>query len=75
MKQNYIKPEMETLKFAAEVLMNVTSGETDGTGIGDGSTNDDDPDLTNYRRGVWGKPVGESIGIGVYLHLVADEWP
>ena len=54
MKQTYIAPEMETIEFAAEVLMNVTSGETDGTGIGDGSANDDDPDLTNYRRGVWG---------------------
>ena len=55
MKQNYIKPEIETIEFAAEVLMNVTSGETDGTGIGDGSANDDDPELINrHRRGVWG---------------------
>ena len=45
---------METIEFAAEVLMNVTSGETDGAGIGDGSANDDDPELINHRRGVWG---------------------
>jgi hypothetical protein len=54
MKQNYIKPEIETIEFAAEVLMNVTSGETDGTGTGEGSAGDNDPDLTNHRRGVWG---------------------
>ena len=54
MKQTYIAPEMETIEFAAEVLMNITSGETDGTGIGDGSADDNDPELAGRRRGVWG---------------------
>ena len=55
MKQTYIAPEIETIEFAAEVLMNVTSGETDGTGTGEGSANDNDPELINrLRRGMWG---------------------
>ena len=54
MKQNYIKPEIETIEFASEVLMNITSGETDGTGTGEGSADDNDPDLTHRRRGTWG---------------------
>ena len=54
MKQNYIKPEIETIEFASEVLMNITSGETDGAGTGEGSAGDGDPDLTHRRRGTWG---------------------
>ena len=55
LKQTYIAPEIETIEFASEVLMNITSGETDGAGTGEGSAGDGDPDLTNYcRRGTWG---------------------
>ena len=53
-KQNYTKPEIETIEFASEVLMNITSGETDGTGTGEGSADDNDPELTHRRRGTWG---------------------
>lgn len=53
-KQDYTKPEIETIEFAFEVLMNITSGETDGTGTGEGSADDDDPELTHRRRGTWG---------------------
>ena len=53
-KQNYTKPEIETIEFASEVLMNITSGETDGAGTGEGSADDNDPDLTHRRRGTWG---------------------
>lgn len=53
-KQDYIKPETEILEFASELLMLTASGETDGAGTGDGSADDSDPELSNYRRGVWG---------------------
>ena len=54
LKQTYIAPEMEVVAFESEVLMNITSGETDGAGTGEGSAGDGDPDLTHRRRGTWG---------------------
>lgn len=45
---------MEVVEFASEVLMTITSGETDGTGTGDGEAGDEDPELIGRRRGTWG---------------------
>ena len=45
---------MEAVAFESEVLMNITSGEQTGAGTGDGSADDNDPELTHRRRGSWG---------------------
>lgn len=54
MKQNYIKPAIEIIEFASDILMYVTSGEQGGAGIGKGNASDDDPELARRRRGTWG---------------------
>ena len=54
MKQTYIKPEAEVINFESEVLMNITSGEQTGAGVGNGSASDSDPELAHHRRGTWG---------------------
>lgn len=57
-KQDYTKPEMEAIELASEVLMYITSGEQDGVGTGDGSADDNDPELGIRRRGTWGNLWG-----------------
>ncbi len=54
LKQTYMKPDMEAVAFESEVLMNITSSEQTGAGTGDGSADDNDPELISRRRGMWG---------------------
>lgn len=54
MKKEYLKPTLEVVEFSSEILMNVTSGEQESAGTGDGPADDDTPDLAGRRRGSWG---------------------
>lgn len=55
-KQNYIKPTIEIIEFASEILMSVVSAEQEESDIGNGFASDSDPELTRKRRrrGTWG---------------------
>ena len=54
MKQTYIKPTIEIIELDSDILMNVTSGEYTGAGVGKGEANDNDPELACRRHGTWG---------------------
>lgn len=54
MKQNYIKPAIEIIELASDILMSVTSVEQEEAGIGEGNASDADPELARRRRGTWG---------------------
>lgn len=54
MKKEYLEPTIEVVEFASEVLMNLTSADTDGAGTGDGEAGDETPDFAGRRRGTWG---------------------
>lgn len=54
MKKRYLSPESIEIVLLTEPLMNVTSGEQDGAGVGNGTAGDGNPDLHGRRRGVWG---------------------
>ena len=54
MKKEYTTPTVEVVEIAYPQLMTAVSGEQSNTGLGDGSADDNDPELAGRRRGVWG---------------------
>ena len=54
MKKEYTTPTVEVVEIAYPQLMSAISGEQSDVGLGDGTTDDNDPDLVGRRRGVWG---------------------
>lgn len=58
MKKEYLKPTVEVVEFASEVLMNTASGETDNVGTGNGNAGNN-PELSVGHRDAWGNLWGE----------------
>ena len=54
MKKQYIKPTIETVEVAHEVLMLTVSGEQDGVGTGKDPVGNETPSLSREHRGTWG---------------------
>lgn len=53
-KEKYESPAVHELEMVVEPIMNVVSGETGNAGVGDGSTDENDPDLAGGKRAGWG---------------------
>lgn len=54
MKQQYVKPAIESIEVQHEALMMTVSGEQDNVGTGNGTAGDETPGLSRGRRGSWG---------------------
>lgn len=60
MKKNYVTPSLETIEILGkDAIMNVISNETVGAGTGEGSSNDQDPDLSRKLGGSWSNVWGD----------------
>ena len=49
---NYIKPEIKVVELVYDPLMLTISGEIGRTGVGNGTADDNDPELAR-RRDTW----------------------
>ena len=54
MKKIYSTPQSIKIELSSEPLMNVTSGEQTGAGVGNGNAGNNTPDLSGKRRAEWG---------------------
>lgn len=54
LKKIYATPASVIVELETEPLMSVLSGETSGAGVGNGTTDENDPDLSRRHRGEWG---------------------
>ena len=54
MKKEYQKPYTTDIELKTSHLMIAVSGESGSTGVGNGTTDDNDPALSTHNRGVWG---------------------
>lgn len=54
MKKRYEMPTMALVDLETEPMMNVTSTETGGAGVGDKPVGGNTPDLSGINREMWG---------------------